>query len=171
MVEISKGGCEREDNSEKMGSVEKGGMMKRSERCDSFALDIENLLHFADMDLTGSPRSTLQRNLSRKGCGRGERKGAGQKEKPDTPKGGLGGVSTPEKSVAVPLLVTTAVDPIIIADTRYRRSSSSNRRSSWGDPRRILFFFATLSSMGTIILIYFTLSLGKINGTDEALAQ
>ncbi|XP_027159118.1 uncharacterized protein LOC113760650 isoform X2 [Coffea eugenioides] len=47
-----------------------------------------------------------------------------------------------------------------------RRSSSP----SWTiDPRRILFFFATLSSMGTILLIYFTLSMNKFTGRDNGL--
>nr|GMC87941.1 uncharacterized protein LOC109167093 isoform X2 [Ipomoea batatas] len=40
--------------------------------------------------------------------------------------------------------------------------------SSWTlHPRRILLFFATLSSMGTILLIYFTLSIGTKLGGDE----
>ncbi|XP_026392501.1 uncharacterized protein LOC113287858 [Papaver somniferum] len=42
--------------------------------------------------------------------------------------------------------------------------SSSQPRNWMMDPRRILFFFASLSSMGTIILIYFTLSIGKFSG-------
>ncbi|KAH7675682.1 hypothetical protein IHE45_08G152200 [Dioscorea alata] len=33
------------------------------------------------------------------------------------------------------------------------------RSSSWIDPRRVLIFFATLSSMGTLILLYFTISM------------
>ncbi|XP_010240932.1 PREDICTED: uncharacterized protein LOC104585675 isoform X2 [Nelumbo nucifera] len=38
----------------------------------------------------------------------------------------------------------------------------SGRRSSWFlDPRRVVVFFATLSSMGTILLIYFTLSISN----------
>ncbi|KAM7506212.1 hypothetical protein LguiB_005116 [Lonicera macranthoides] len=37
------------------------------------------------------------------------------------------------------------------------------------DPRRLLFIFATLSSMGTILLIYFTLSMGKFNGDESGL--
>ncbi|XP_058194873.1 uncharacterized protein LOC131311425 [Rhododendron vialii] len=46
----------------------------------------------------------------------------------------------------------------------FRRSSPA----SWAvDPRRILLFFATLSSMGTILLIYFTLSMGRQSGVDS----
>lgn len=48
----------------------------------------------------------------------------------------------------------------------FRRSSPP----SWIiDPRRILFFFATLSSVGTILLIYFTLSMNKFGGHDNGL--
>ncbi|KAF8035764.1 hypothetical protein BT93_C1711 [Corymbia citriodora subsp. variegata] len=43
-----------------------------------------------------------------------------------------------------------------------RRNSFRRTSSSWIlDPKRILFIFATLSSMGTILLIYFTLSISK----------
>lgn len=63
---------------------------------------------------------------------------------------------------------TTAIDGKVAVSKRFsfRRSSSS---SPWTiDPRRILIFFATLSSMGTILLIYFTLSMTKLNGEDKA---
>ncbi|RZC46272.1 hypothetical protein C5167_039228 [Papaver somniferum] len=46
---------------------------------------------------------------------------------------------------------------------RNQMKSSSQPRNWMMDPRRILFFFASLSSMGTIILIYFTLSIGKFS--------
>ncbi|KAJ1691650.1 hypothetical protein LUZ63_015805 [Rhynchospora breviuscula] len=38
---------------------------------------------------------------------------------------------------------------------------SARRRSTWLDPRKVLFVFAALSSMGTLILLYFTLSMAK----------
>lgn len=51
-----------------------------------------------------------------------------------------------------------------IGGRSFRRTSSSR----WSfDPRRILFFFATISSMGTILLIYFTLSMSKITVDDN----
>lgn len=47
----------------------------------------------------------------------------------------------------------------------HNQMKSSSQPWNWMmDPRRILFFFASLSSMGTIILIYFTLSIGKFSG-------
>lgn len=55
-----------------------------------------------------------------------------------------------------------------------RRNSFRRSSSSWIlDPKRILFIFATLSSMGTILLIYFTLSISKSStaGGDFDLPQ
>ncbi|TYH68529.1 hypothetical protein ES332_D06G266000v1 [Gossypium tomentosum] len=57
-------------------------------------------------------------------------------------------------------------------DSRFsllRRNNSRRSSSPWVfDPKRILFLFATLSSMGTILLIYFTLSIGKTVGDENA---
>ncbi|KAG5516549.1 hypothetical protein RHGRI_037306 [Rhododendron griersonianum] len=58
------------------------------------------------------------------------------------------------------------------AESRSTPKRLGSRRSppSWTtDPRRIVFFFATLSSMGTLLLIYFTLTMGKLSGDDNAL--
>ncbi|XP_056159776.1 uncharacterized protein LOC115677848 isoform X1 [Syzygium oleosum] len=55
-----------------------------------------------------------------------------------------------------------------------RRNSFRRSSPSWIlDPKRILFIFATLSSMGTILLIYFTLSISKSSpdGGDFDLPQ
>ncbi|KAK8546763.1 hypothetical protein V6N13_093806 [Hibiscus sabdariffa] len=56
-------------------------------------------------------------------------------------------------------------------ESRFSLRRNNSRRSSWLwllDPKRILFLFATLSSMGTILLIYFTLSINKANGDGNA---
>ncbi|CAK7350979.1 unnamed protein product [Dovyalis caffra] len=51
-----------------------------------------------------------------------------------------------------------------------RRNSFKRSSPSWVlDPKRILFFFATLSSLGTMLLIYLTLSIGKLNAVDHSL--
>ncbi|XP_051136338.1 uncharacterized protein LOC127254984 isoform X2 [Andrographis paniculata] len=47
--------------------------------------------------------------------------------------------------------------------SRFRRSSST---LLFVNPRRILILFATLSCLGTMLLIYFTLSVGKLNTDD-----
>lgn len=139
-------------------------------------------------------RATLQRNLSRKGTQRGDKKttipnctnsnsGSTLNDRDSfvatssSPRGS----STPEKPTGVALGSTDhASNPLahhqitittgnITASTESRFSLRRNsfRRSSppWLlDPKRILLLFATLSSMGTILLIYFTLSISKMNG-------
>ncbi|KAK2644406.1 hypothetical protein Ddye_019601 [Dipteronia dyeriana] len=50
-----------------------------------------------------------------------------------------------------------------------KRNSFKRSSSTWViDPKRVLLFFATLSSMGTILLIYFTLSVGKYRASEES---
>ncbi|KAK4857721.1 hypothetical protein QYF36_005139 [Acer negundo] len=49
------------------------------------------------------------------------------------------------------------------------RNSFKRSSSTWViDPKRVLLFFATLSSMGTILLIYFTIAVGKYRAPDES---
>ncbi|KAG0497095.1 hypothetical protein HPP92_001786 [Vanilla planifolia] len=60
---------------------------------------------------------------------------------------------------------TTPTATATIGGNRCRRAP--HRRSSrWLNPRRVLIFFATLSSMGTLVLLYFTLSMAKVTGGD-----
>ncbi|KAG2592242.1 uncharacterized protein LOC120672462 [Panicum virgatum] len=52
---------------------------------------------------------------------------------------------------------------------QYHPSTPKRRRPNrrvpvWRDPRKILFAFAALSSVGTLILLYFTLSMGTKAG-------
>ncbi|XP_027105053.1 uncharacterized protein [Coffea arabica] len=100
-----------------------------------------------------------------------------------------GSSSTPEKPMVLVVGATehshspqvhnpiTIVTGSLAGPTESRISTASRRFSlrrssspSWTvDPRRILFIFATLSSMGTILLIYFTLSMNKFTGHDNGL--
>lgn len=41
------------------------------------------------------------------------------------------------------------------------------RPAPWLDPRRVVFLFATLSSVGTLILLYFTLSMSKMDNAGS----
>ncbi|KAG7621261.1 hypothetical protein ISN44_As04g021750 [Arabidopsis suecica] len=51
-----------------------------------------------------------------------------------------------------------------------RKSSFKRSHTSWMlDPKKIVLFFATLSSMGSILLIIFTLSISKSNPGDMPL--
>ncbi|OMO76726.1 hypothetical protein CCACVL1_15473 [Corchorus capsularis] len=97
------------------------------------------------------------------------------------------GSSTPEKTTAVAVgsttdhgsnqqvhhqITITTGNITTAGESRFSLRRNSFRRSSppWlFDPKRILFFFATLSSMGTILLIYFTLSISRMNGEENGL--
>ncbi|KAK6917356.1 hypothetical protein RJ641_018107 [Dillenia turbinata] len=99
----------------------------------------------------------------------------------------MNGASTPEKAVSPlaatavavratnhpfnpqpqnQITITTSNGGTAATESRLGKKSSFKRSSSpWGvNPRRILLFFATLSSVGTILLIYFTLSMSKVDG-------
>ncbi|WCJ20300.1 hypothetical protein M5689_002542 [Euphorbia peplus] len=143
-------------------------------------------------------RITLQRSLSRKGSSRGGggSNGGGGSDTPvpassSSPRAAaLVGSSMPEKATlvaAVPadhsinnphthhqITINTTSSNIMntSSESRFaiRRNSFKRPPFSWAiDPKRVLFFFATLSSMGTILLIYFTLSIGKFGDEDTGL--
>ncbi|KAI3456411.1 hypothetical protein Pfo_013074 [Paulownia fortunei] len=169
------------------------GLQHSSTKSDSFVVDMERFSHLVEKDINANSRTTLQRNLSRKGSVRiGEKKFTGNERDTNllatSPRAALHGGSTPEKPAVV---VLGATDHSIIPQVHHHQITITNgsvssaaaaenkcggkrfsfRRSpaTWtGDPRRILLFFATLSCLGTIILIYFTLSMGKLNGDDSA---
>ncbi|KAL6840567.1 hypothetical protein ACP4OV_029431 [Aristida adscensionis] len=53
-----------------------------------------------------------------------------------------------------------------VAGTPGGKSRRLGRRPApWLDPRRVVLLFATLSSVGTLILLYFTLSMSKTSST------
>ncbi|CAJ1977274.1 unnamed protein product [Sphenostylis stenocarpa] len=101
------------------------------------------------------------------------------------PKAALAGSCTAEKSAAVAVgstqhspntqvhhqITITASNMCNTTTTTeskcVTRRNSFKRPSSWLlDPKRVLLFFATLSSMGTMLLIYFTLTISK-QSADE----
>ncbi|KAK9265415.1 hypothetical protein L1049_001664 [Liquidambar formosana] len=167
----------------------------KSEKSDSFVVDIESFSHGTDKDRNANSRITLQRSLSRKGCQRGGEKrtsSSATANERDTvvatssPRAALVGAGTPEMPMVVALgstdhpsnpqvhhqITITASNISTNTESRWGSRKNSFRRSppSWAiDPRKILIFFATLSSMGTILLIYFTLSMSKINTDNDAL--
>ncbi|XP_031130780.1 uncharacterized protein LOC116032395 isoform X2 [Ipomoea triloba] len=157
---------------------------------DSFVVDMERFSNnLLEKDLAANSRIKLQRSLSRKGSVRSsERKPNpnAANENPIIATSPRAAPSTPEKLTVVTMGATdnSASQPhnqITImaggatpAESKlggrrfsFRRPSSS---PSWTiDPRRILLFFATLSSMGTMLLIYFTLSMGNLSGDESVL--
>ncbi|CAI0468148.1 unnamed protein product [Linum tenue] len=105
--------------------------------------------------------------------------GVGPGEGEGGERGLLVGSSTPEKgmvegqghhqititSAAGSIKATTAVE----GRSTMRRNSFKRHQNSWLlDPRKVLFFFATLSSIGTLLLIYFTLSIAAVQSDDAA---
>nr|ACU16257.1 unknown [Glycine max] len=162
-----------------------------AEEADSFVIDMDSFSSGINKDSNNAnSRITLQRSLSRKGSQRGgDRKVNGNVTLHDrdtapttcSPKAALAGSCTAEKSAVVAVGSThhstntqvrhqititassmcTTTTPTTESKCITRRNSFK-RSSSWLlDPKRVLLFFATLSSMGTMLLIYFTLTLSK----------
>ncbi|XP_006657785.1 uncharacterized protein LOC102710713 [Oryza brachyantha] len=111
-----------------------------------------------------TPRTPkVVRSLSRKG----ERKPAADGD-------GNGAAGTGKRPPLSPLFVHVAaaddmsgLRPVHtpVAGTPGGKSRRLGRQPApWLDPRRVVFFFATLSSVGTLILLYFTLSMSKMGG-------
>ncbi|KAH6831383.1 hypothetical protein C2S53_016283 [Perilla frutescens var. hirtella] len=176
-------------------SAHVNGLQHSSTKSDSFVVDMERFSHLIEKDTNSvNSRITLQRNLSRKGSIRtGERKVTSIERDVSmlatSPRATFHGGSVPEKSAVVAVgthdhsispqvhhqitITNGGISSTAAVETKSGGKRFSFRRSSpssWTiDPRRILFFFATLSCMGTILLIYFTLSMGKLNGDENAL--
>lgn len=132
------------------------------------ALDVSALSSLAGdgPDTTAAPPRTpkVVRSLSRKG----ERKPADGD--------GNGTAGTGKRPPLSPLFVHVAAADDMgglgrlvhtpVAGTPGGKSRRLGRQPAapWLDPRRVVFFFATLSSVGTLILLYFTLSMSKMGG-------
>ncbi|XP_057732983.1 uncharacterized protein LOC130948285 [Arachis stenosperma] len=170
-----------------------------AEKVDSFVIDMDSFSSPINKDSSNiNPRITLQRSLSRKGSQRGgDRKVNGnvslheRDTVPTTssPKAAMAGCNTLEKSTAVGSthqstnpnppqshhqITITASNMCSTPPSESKlatRRNSFRRHSSWLlDPKRVLLIFATLSSMGTLLLIFFTLAISKQN-PDEYVAD
>lgn len=161
------------------------GLQYTAIKSDSFVLDMECL----EKDINANSRIKLQRSLSRKGTFRGVDKKNTANEKDisviaTSPRAALHGGGKPEKPLAVGSDGNSVNSPVHnqitimngsignkAVESKFGGKRFSFRRSSpsWTiDPRRILLFFATLSSIGTILLIYCTLHVSKHNGDYNA---
>ncbi|XP_038690411.1 uncharacterized protein LOC119989139 isoform X2 [Tripterygium wilfordii] len=166
-----------------------GFQYESTDKSDSFVIDMESFCHGTKKDCT--PNSRITRNLSRKGsmpmrssdkkintnfntnkCSNDRDtittiaalspKGSSMPERPATAVT-VGSTDHSNKQLHNQITITTTTE------NRFplRRNSFKRATPSWIlDPKRVLLMFATLSSMGTILLIYFTLSISKIS-TDE----
>ncbi|KAL1537374.1 hypothetical protein AAHA92_29895 [Salvia divinorum] len=159
------------------------GLHHSATKSDSFVIDMERFSHLIEKD-SNSGNSRITRNLSRKGSMRiAERKLTSNERVVSMLATSPRGTFTLEKQGVVveagahdhsvpaqvnhQITITNGRVATTAAAAAETKSRFGSRRSSptWTvDPRRILFFFATLSCMGTILLIYFTLSIGKFNG-------
>ncbi|KAF9588078.1 hypothetical protein IFM89_007319 [Coptis chinensis] len=163
-----------------------------TEMSDSFIVDIENLSQDTVQEISSNSRISvkLQRNLSRKGSQRAERNkttlaSSGVTDGSSDGSKTAGTLSTggcnPDKSTPAPVMSSGSKELskqpqqaiTITAENRFncRRSFKQRTSASIIDPRRVLFYFATLSSVGTLLLIYFTLSITKFSGDSTTHAQ
>ncbi|KAE8733197.1 Detected protein of unknown function [Hibiscus syriacus] len=149
---------------------------------DSFVIDMESFVSNKE----NNPNSRFPRSISRKGLLRGDKKNVNNSNSTsiasDHRDSFVSSSSTPGGSPENLTAVTeeSGVHPSnrqisftsnnISAATESRLMMSLRRNSMkrspppWLlDPKRILLFFATLSSVGTILLIYFTLSISGTN--------
>ncbi|WOL07228.1 hypothetical protein Cni_G15966 [Canna indica] len=125
-------------------------------------LDIESLTLSSDK-CTGSPKMT-QKILSRKGSNRMERRNCEEQVADEaTKKVVVKAVACSQmEQVKQPLAANKTLLTVpnsanaINSDAADGKCRKLNRLTTF-NPRRILLLFASLSSMGTIILIYFTL--------------
>ncbi|URE09612.1 hypothetical protein MUK42_03907 [Musa troglodytarum] len=133
---------------------------------DSFvALDIAELVAATDQwDPTASPRvpKLVMKSLSRNGSQRSGGGGGGAAVS------AIGGPSGRDKPPASAHVAVEGEAAAAAARGRSRRVAGGRRPSLWRDPRRVLFVFASLSCMGTLILLYFTLSMGGMTAAGDA---
>ncbi|XP_039060009.1 uncharacterized protein LOC120203945 isoform X2 [Hibiscus syriacus] len=149
-----------------------------TDKSDSFVIDMESLSHGGfNKEINPNPRIT--RNLSRKGSQRDNKKTTAPGPS-SSPKGScmpetvvVAGTTDPATNQQVHHQITITTGSIAAAtESRFSLKRNSCRRppTPWLlDPKRVLMLFATLSSIGTILLIYFTLSMNKTNGDESGL--
>ncbi|KAJ4977382.1 hypothetical protein NE237_002488 [Protea cynaroides] len=180
-----------------MAIADQESLPDTGDNLDSFVVDIERLSHVTDTDISPNSRITeekgksfkfqLQRNLSRKGSHRGERKNSSATEAIDTTAAN-GDVSSKGGGITVPIAVPMG-NPAAEAMNKQgqvmmtmknneSRTTSSSRRHGGKrplapliGPRTVVVFFATLSSIGTMLLLYFVLSMGRLSEDDLSLVQ
>ncbi|KAI0497865.1 hypothetical protein KFK09_021103 [Dendrobium nobile] len=154
----------------------------KPEPSDGFVvLDIESLALLAaasasspivetcEKDSIAGNQAPLKKTLSKKGSQRG-----GERRTADCV-AAASAAATDRESLSILIHVATdgeaaALPPAKTPTLAFVGAGGRSRRIAGRrqvprlDPRRVVVLFATLSSMGTLILLYFTLSLGKMAG-------
>ncbi|XP_022926750.1 uncharacterized protein LOC111433776 isoform X2 [Cucurbita moschata] len=151
---------------------------------DSFIIDLDSFSSSTTKEISQS--SSISRNFSRKGTLRGGNKigqdhgAADDTQESMSPIGGvvLGAASTLEKQAVVMGLGSReelggggngsgGTERLSFRRSSFKRSSQA---CSWYlDPRKIFMLCATLSCLGTMVLIYFAFSSGMLNGGESEL--
>ncbi|GMH30285.1 hypothetical protein Nepgr_032128 [Nepenthes gracilis] len=155
-------------------------------KSDSFTVDLETFSNGVDKDFTTN--STITRSLSRKGPQRSTDREIASSygdcllssssspaaalvgvtsvwEKPATPPHEAAAKHPPTNQPPQHQITIKTADTGAMADSRWDKRSGIRRSppSRFSDPRRILLLFASLSSVGTMLLIFFTLTMSKPN--------
>ncbi|GMJ14605.1 hypothetical protein HRI_005129800 [Hibiscus trionum] len=158
-----------------------------TDKSDSFVIDMESFSH-GGFNKETNPNPRITRSLSRKGSQRDNKKtiapGLSDRDSfvsisspkgscmPEKPAVVVAGTTDPATDQQVHHQITITTGSIAAAtESRFSRRNSCRRPPPpWLlDPKRILMLFATLSSIGSILLIYFTLSMSKTNGDEGGL--
>lgn len=136
-----------------------------TDKTGNLILDIESLTQHSDK-CNGSPK--VSKALSRKGSSRMERRSNEEQEADDVSRkivvkvvssqlDQLKQPSAANKPAALHVSSTGCLVDSLDGRKRFNRLTAMN-------PRKIMFLFASMSSMGTMILIYFTLAINKRSG-------
>ncbi|ONK71096.1 uncharacterized protein A4U43_C04F4680 [Asparagus officinalis] len=139
-----------------------------TDKAANVILDIESLTQPSDR-CSGSPK--VSKALSRKGSNRMERRCGEDQETDDTSKKLVVKVVCSQLDhLKQPLVhnksfsaTSTVSNNVCIGDSLDGRNKRFNRLTTI-NPRKILLLFASMSSMGTLILIYFTLAINRHGG-------
>ncbi|KAL8259348.1 hypothetical protein R6Q59_027301 [Mikania micrantha] len=156
-------------------------------KSDSFQVDMKPFSHLTNKDESFNSRSYLPRSLSKKGeekkkmmmsdpCNDNERNAifSLKGNMPETSIPASIGTIDPQRHHQITIITAATANAAATGSPSTKskmigKRSSSFKQTSIINPTRIVFFFATLSSMGTILLIYFTLSMAKYNGDKRLL--
>ncbi|KAE8652674.1 uncharacterized protein LOC101220245 isoform X1 [Cucumis sativus] len=178
-------------NSQKISVCSQSNGVHYSTNSDSFVIDMNGFSsNGGTKESTTNPRITLQRNSSRKGPQRGGDKmiannsapidrdsssptvGATMAEKAAGPAAAVA-VGSQQDHLGVPqvhhqITITTGNTAAPVERAILRRNSFRRPPSSWMlDPKKVLLLFATVSCIGSMVLIYFTLAIGKPNAEQR----
>ncbi|XP_018677421.2 uncharacterized protein LOC103971321 isoform X1 [Musa acuminata AAA Group] len=148
----------------KVTTMDKGGYV---------VLDIDNLTQPPEKCYTGSPKMT--KALSRKGSNRMEKRTSDEQEADDETKRLVAKAAPSQleqlkQSLLTNKSLTTAQSaanaPMLLDSGEGHKRLN---RLSVIHPHRVLLVFATMSCLGTTILIYFTLAIRQRNGSQLSL--